>query len=157
MWLLLGYPSNILGYPSKYWNYTSKKQFGWFPHSPRLPPVDKFFTLHLTFFLLKIKDVNFDFRMGCILVLFPFLLIINVEFTDFGFWIFEFWIFEFWIFEFWIFLFSNIAILAYQDQGNRRWWSEDWRGGAVADAGAEVIMPDLAEISLLIHPGAGSP
>ena len=25
VWLLLGYPSNILGYPSKYWNnYTSK-------------------------------------------------------------------------------------------------------------------------------------
>ena len=27
-----------------------------------------------------------------------------------------------------------------QDQGSRRWWSEDWRGGAVGDAGAEVTM-----------------
>ena len=33
----------------------------------------------------------------------------------------------------------------------------DWRGGAVVDAGAEVILPDLAEIGLLIYPGAGSP
>ena len=44
-----------------------------------------------------------------------------------------------------------------QDQGSRRWWGEDWRGGAVVDAGAEVIQLDLAEISLLIYPGAGSP
>ena len=48
-----------------------------------------------------------------------------------------------------------------QDQGSRRRLerrrSEDWRAGAVVDAGAEVILPDLAEISLLIYPGAGSP
>ena len=34
---------------------------------------------------------------------------------------------------------------------------EDWRGGAVGDAGAEVTMPNLAEMSLLMYPGAGSP
>ena len=50
--------------------------------------------------LLNIKDVEFDFRVGCILVLFPFLWIINVQFANFG---------------FWIFWFSNIAILAYFD------------------------------------------
>ena len=33
-----------------------------------------------------------------------------------------------------------------QDQGSRRWWSEDWREGAVVDAGAEVILPNLAEM-----------
>ena len=49
---------------------------------------------------MNIKDVEFDFRMGCILVLFPFLWIINVQFTNFGF------------LKFW---FSNIVILAYFD------------------------------------------
>ena len=39
--------------------------------------------------LLNIKDVEFDFRMGCILVLFLFLWIIKVQFTNFGF--FYFW------------------------------------------------------------------
>ena len=28
VWIMLGYPSNILGCPSKYCNYTSKKKFG---------------------------------------------------------------------------------------------------------------------------------
>ena len=76
------YPSNILGYPSKYWNYTSKKQFGRFLHSPWwitfLPFISKIF-------LLNIKDVDFDFRTCYILVLFPFLTIINMQFTNFGF------------------------------------------------------------------------
>ena len=45
VWLLLGYPSNILGYSSKYGNYTSKKQLGQFPHSP---PVDNFLNIVLT-------------------------------------------------------------------------------------------------------------
>ena len=49
---------------------------------------------------MNIKDVEFDFRMGCILVLFPFLWIINVQFTNF---------------EFLKFWFSNIVILAYFD------------------------------------------
>ena len=44
-----------------------------------------------------------------------------------------------------------------QDQGSRQWRSEDWRGGAVVDAGNEVILTPLAEISWLIYPGAGSP
>ena len=35
--------------------------------------------------LLNIKDVEFDFRMGCILALFPFLSIINMQFTNFRF------------------------------------------------------------------------
>ena len=40
--------------------------------------------------LLIIKDVEFDFRMGCILVLFPFLWIINVQCTNFWFLNFQF-------------------------------------------------------------------
>ena len=89
MWLLLGYPS-------KYRNYTSKKQFGQFPHSPRPPP-----TLWITFlpfisqnFLLNIKDVEFDFSMGCIPVLFSFLWIIDVQFTNFVFLNFRFLVFQ---------------------------------------------------------------
>ena len=42
-----------------------------------------------------------------------------------------------------------------RDQGSRRWRSEDWRGEAVVEAGAEVIMNLLAEVGLLIYPGAG--
>ena len=69
------------------------------------PPVDQFFTLHVTKKFIKLKDVELDFRMGCacVLVLFPFFM--NNERT----------IYKFWIFEFWIFLFSNIAIMAYFD------------------------------------------
>ena len=44
-----------------------------------------------------------------------------------------------------------------QDQGSRQWWSEDWRGKAVVDAGAEVILMLLAEVGLLIYPGADFP
>ena len=43
-----------------------------------------------------------------------------------------------------------------RDQGSRQWRSEDWRGGAVVEAGAEVIMTLLAEVGLLIYQGAGS-
>ena len=45
-----------------------------------------------------------------------------------------------------------------RDQGSRRWQSEDWRwrGGTVVEAGAEVIINLLAEVGLLIYPGAGS-
>ena len=94
--LLLWYPSNIFEYPSKYRNYASKKKFGRFPQSPR-PPLQciTFLLLMSQKILLNIKDVEFDFRMGCILVFFLFLSIINVQFTNFG---------------FWIFLFSNIAV-----------------------------------------------
>ena len=38
VWILLGYPCNVLGYPSKYCNYTSNKKLGRFSHSPRPPP-----------------------------------------------------------------------------------------------------------------------
>ena len=103
MWLLLGYlsnileypsnileyPSNILGYPRKYWNYNSKKQFAWFPHFPRSPWIN-FLPFISQFFLLNIKNEDFDFRMGCILVLFLFLWIINVQFTNLGFFIFKY-------------------------------------------------------------------
>ena len=72
--------NNILGYPSKYWNYTSKMKFGCFPHSSRPPPQwISFLPFISQKILLSIKDVKFDFRMGCILVLFPFLWIINVQ------------------------------------------------------------------------------
>ena len=100
VWILLGYPSNILGYQSKYCNYTSKKKLGRFPHSPRPPAMGNFFTLPLKKNISDIKDAIFDFRMGCILVLFLFLRIIH----------------KFRIFEIWIFLSSKLAILAYFDQ-----------------------------------------
>ena len=72
--VVIACPSNILGHPSKYRSYTSNNLDG----SPILPgppsTVDNFFTLHLTKKkILNIKDVEFDFRMGCILVLFQFL------------------------------------------------------------------------------------
>ena len=53
------------------------------PIPPAPPPADNFFTLHHTIFFLNIKDVEFYFRMGCILVLFPFLWIINMQFMNF--------------------------------------------------------------------------
>ena len=62
--------------------------------SPQAPPPQ-----YITFspfisqiFLLNIKDVEFDFRWGYIFVLFPFLLIINMQFTNF--WIFYFLFFK---------------------------------------------------------------
>ena len=100
VWLLIGYPSNILGYLSKYWKYTSKTKLGRFPISPGPPPQWITFLPISQKKLLNINDVEFDFRMGCTLVLFPFLWIINMQFTYFG---------------FLNFLFSNIAILAYFD------------------------------------------
>ena len=73
LWILLGYPSNILGYQSRYCNYFSKRKLGRFPHSPwSTPPVDNFFNIHLTKNIMNIQDVEFDFRMGCIPILFPF-------------------------------------------------------------------------------------
>ena len=101
-WILLGYPSNMLGYPSKYCNYTSIKTLGQFPHSPTRPRVCNFFNTHLTKNIIQnIKDVEFDFRMSCLLVLFMFLRIINVQFSNLL------------IFVFLIFIFSKLAILAY--------------------------------------------
>ena len=70
--LLLGYLSNILGYPSKYQNYTSKKEFGRFPIPPG-PPVDTFLSFISQKISLNTKDVEFDFRMGCVRLLFLFL------------------------------------------------------------------------------------
>ena len=83
VWILLVYPCNILGYPSKYCNYTSKKKLGWFPHFPS-PPWSTFLIFISQKILLNIKDEELDYRMGCILVLFSFLLI-NVQFIIFGF------------------------------------------------------------------------
>ena len=37
VWILLGYPSNILGYPNKYCNYTSKRKWGQISNSHRPP------------------------------------------------------------------------------------------------------------------------
>ena len=73
VYILVGYPCNILGYPSKYCNNTSNKKLRLFPHSPWTQPVDNFFNSLLTKILLNITDVEFNFRMGCILVLSPFL------------------------------------------------------------------------------------
>ena len=44
--------------------------------------------------LLNINDVELDFSMACILVLFPFLWIINVQFKNFGFLNFQFFYFQ---------------------------------------------------------------
>ena len=95
MWILLGYPSNILGYPCKYCNYTSKKKLGQFPHSS-WPPIDNFLIFISQKIVLNIKDVEFDFRMGCILVLFPFLCKCAI--------------YTFWNFEFLIFKISHISL-----------------------------------------------
>ena len=95
MWLLLGYPSNMLGYPSIYWNYTSKTKLGEFPLTPRPPKWITFLPFIPQKILLNIKDVEFDFRMGCILVLFLFLCIINVQFTNSWFFILFFIIFKY--------------------------------------------------------------
>ena len=95
VWILLGYPSNILGYPSKFCNYTFKRKLGQFPHSPRPPPQWITFLIFISQkILFNIKDVKFDFRMRCILVLFQFLLIINVQFTKFVFLIIIFFFFK---------------------------------------------------------------
>ena len=72
--------------------------------SPILPPGPPLWWItYLPFIsqknLLNIKDVDFDFRMGCILVLFPFLWIINVQFTNFRF------------LNFFIFKYSDIVLL----------------------------------------------
>ena len=83
-----GYPCHKLGYPSKYCNYTSKMKLGQFPKShipPATPQWITFLIVILQKILLNIKDVEFVFRMGCILVLFMFLQIINVQFTNFRF------------------------------------------------------------------------
>ena len=66
--------------------------------------MDNFFTLHLTNCLLNIKDVEFDFRMGCM-----YTCLISVFMNN------KHAIYEFLIFEFSIFLFSNTVILAYSD------------------------------------------
>ena len=84
----------LLGYPSKYRNYTSKKQFLQFPHSSRWITFLPFISQKI---LLNIKNVQFDFRMGCIPILFPFLWIINMKFTSLWF--------------FFIFKYSDIGLL----------------------------------------------
>ena len=64
VWILLEYPSNI----------------------------DNFFNIsHTKNIIVILKDVEFDFRMGCILILFPFLWIIKLQFTIYGF--LDFWFF----------------------------------------------------------------
>ena len=101
VWILLGYPCNILGYPSKYCNYISKKKLGWFPRPPQWITFLIFISQKI---LLNIKD-EFDFRMGCIHVLFPFLWIINVQFTNFGFLNFRFFYLQNW--RYWLTLIQN--------------------------------------------------
>ena len=71
-------------------------------HSSPIPPQWITFLPFISqFFLLKIKDVEFHFRMGCILVLFPFLWIINIQFTNV-------WCLNFYFF---IFKYTNIGLL----------------------------------------------
>ena len=74
----------------------SQDEIGTVPSFPQAPP--QWITILILIsqkILLNIKDVEFDFRMGCILFLFPFLWIINVQFTNFGFFIFYFFILKF--------------------------------------------------------------
>ena len=56
---------------------------------PPFPPPRTFLILISQKILLNIKDIAFDFRMGCILALFLFLRIINVQFKNFGFFYFQ--------------------------------------------------------------------
>ena len=49
----------LLGYPSKFWNYTPKKQFGWFPHSPR-PSFN--FHRKLIFFVMLVRMSSIRFN-----------------------------------------------------------------------------------------------
>ena len=62
VWILFGYPSNILGYPSKYSNYTSKKKLGPFPQMST-PQWTSFSIVISQKILLNITDVEFDFRI----------------------------------------------------------------------------------------------
>ena len=66
VWILPGYPINT-------GNYTSKRKLGRFPTSPRLPPVGNFFNIHLNKNIIEQKNLEFYFRIGYILVVFPFL------------------------------------------------------------------------------------
>ena len=86
---LLGYLSNILGYPIKYCIYTSKKKLGQFPIPPPPPPWITFLISISQKIFLNIKDVEFDSNMGCILVIFPFLWIINMKFKNYRFLFFK--------------------------------------------------------------------
>ena len=73
---IAGYPSIILGYPSKYCNYTSKKKLGWLSYSlcPIPPPQWITFLIFMSQnILLNIEDEEFDFRIGCILVILVFM------------------------------------------------------------------------------------
>ena len=97
----------LLGYPSKYCNYTSNEKLGGFLHSPRPrpPPVDNFFNIHLSQNIIEIKDVEFDFRMCCTLVLVQFLWIIIVQFTSS--WFFNFLFFYLQNLGYWLTLIQN--------------------------------------------------
>ena len=66
VWILLGYPCNVLGYPSKYCNYTSKSKLGRFSHSPKPPhpSVDNFFNSDLTKNILEDKRCSIRFYNG---------------------------------------------------------------------------------------------
>ena len=97
---ILGYLSNILGYPSKYLNYTSKMKLGRVPIPPSTPQWITFLPFRSQKISLNIKDVQFDIRMGCIIVLFTFLWIINVHFTNFLFFYFK-------ILRYWLTLIQN--------------------------------------------------
>ena len=102
MWLLLGYPSNIIGYPSKYWSYTSTTKLGWLPHSPLSPPVDNFFNIHFTKNIIEHKRCRIRFYNGLYTVIISVFMNNKRE-------IYKFWIFEFLIFCF--FKISDIGLL----------------------------------------------
>ena len=52
VWIVLGYPSNILGCISNYCNYTSKKKLGFIQPSPK---VDNFFNIRHTKTMIEHK------------------------------------------------------------------------------------------------------
>ena len=77
------------------------RKLGTFPHFPRPTPQCITFLIFISQkILLNIKDVEFYFRICCILVLFLFLWIINLQSTISDFWIFDF-----------IFKYSDIGFL----------------------------------------------
>ena len=72
VWILLGYPRNILDIQVNTVITLPRGNYDSFPTPP--PQWITFLIFIPQKILLNIKDVEFDFRLGCILVLFPFFM-----------------------------------------------------------------------------------
>ena len=88
VWIFLAYPCNILDIQVNSAITLPRRNYYSFPFPLLLPLPPKWITFSIVIsqkILLNIKDVEFDFRMSCILVLFPYLRIINVQFINLDF------------------------------------------------------------------------